>query len=234
MKSVVSIGVWLGLLGATIAPAVCAEPINGQLQIAGSFALSSAGIDFLPAGAPTGSFAISSGTGSFATYVGGSGAIRDLAFVMTNQPSFLTFTAHADTRLDLMGLSLGIYGSASCLTPAATGQVCTPVGSVLNFANLSATMSTLSFAGLGSFINGIDSVPYVANFMATFAAIPYQVVLATLNGGGTVTASYSASFAPIAAPVPEPETYVLLIVGLAVLGKRLAADVSRRRTSDGP
>ena len=210
----------VAIVSTTIVPTALAEPIAGQMQIAGSFALSSTFIDFLPGGGSTGSFTIAAGTASFAIVVGGVGTLRDILYSATNQTSFLTFAAGPSTRFDLTGLLPGIYGSAACSGPAAAGQVCTPAGSVLSLANLSATMSTLSFAGTGSFVNGNDMVPYTVKFTATIPNIPYQVVLTTFASGGSFTSSYSAIFAPVAS-VPEPDTYIMLAAGLALLGTAL-------------
>lgn len=201
-------------LCAAAASVAQADPVTGELHITGAFALSSAGIDFLPVGGSSGNFSVVHGTGSFASLIGSTGVVRDVAVGAEVQPSLLVFAADPALHFDSTALFPGVYGSASCFAPAAAGQTCSPPGVGANLTNLSATMSMLSIAGTGNFVHMSDSTPYFATLTTQFASMSYQSVLETIAAGGTVYSSYSVSLAP----VPEPASYALILAGLAVVG----------------
>src|SRR4051812_5632159 len=85
------------------------------LNINGSFAVTSTGVDFQPSGGGSGSFTAgaSGQTGAFVSVAGTPGTIKDLNFVSQplNQPfllsNFVTFTANPNLRLDVTFISLG-------------------------------------------------------------------------------------------------------------------------------
>jgi hypothetical protein len=222
---------------ATFAAGGSAVP--GTLQVGTpSLSLSSTGIDFLPAGGGTGTFNIGgSSTGTFAPLAGTTGLSKDLN-LLAGQPvnipfllaNFLTFAANPTVHLDLNFIYAGVFGSASCFLPAASGQTCTPnipalvspanpLGlSPLNLMN-TPTGSVASFS-----VNGIaeddlsgDDSPFTALFTAQFDQ-SYQDILATWAAGGSVVASYSASFlvnGENGSPVPGPSTVSLVLVTVA-------------------
>ncbi|HTF36654.1 MAG TPA: PEP-CTERM sorting domain-containing protein [Myxococcota bacterium] len=139
---------------------------------------------------------------------------------------FLTFAPSGalpvpDIQFFLTELFAGVGGTASCGAAPAPGQTCTPAGSALTFLNSpgdnsSATISAVGLARRNS-TDEFDSLQMV--FTTQFNA-PFQSVLASLASAGSVTSTYSVSFA---ATVPEPSTTLLLsvgIVGLAVRRRR--------------
>lgn len=185
---------------------------------------------------------IPGGTGIFAS-LGATGAtISSLNFVVNplNQPfllpSFVTFSANPNLRLDLTFINLGVFPQAQCLAAPAPGQTCTPTVPLLvspsnpaglseiNFTNTSVTASTFSFSVHGTVVNGATSTPFDGIFSAQFATMPYQNILTTWNSGGVVPTTYSVTITTPAA-VPEPAT--LLLVGTGLAG--IAAKVKRRR-----
>jgi hypothetical protein len=188
--------------------------VTGDLHIAGAMTLSRSGIDFLPADTGTGSFFVVAGTGTFAPLVGMMGTIKDVAPPPASAitPSLLTLPG--GVHFDSTTLYPGVFTAAACGAAPAAGQTCSPAGVPVNLTNVTLNMSTLSFAGAGSFVSGTDVTPYTAVLTAQFANMSYQTLIATLQAGGTVTTSYSASLAPI----PEPGTLAMMLAGVGAVG----------------
>jgi hypothetical protein len=169
--------------------------------------------DFFPPGGGTGSFKIGDGvTGSFAGLTGTSGTIQDLSLLAQpvntplNLANFITFAAAPTLRMDLTGISAGVGALASCFSPAATGQTCTPVFPALITASNPLGQSPLTLANTktGSImsidlranaVNGGTGAtsPAAGVVTAQFAGQSYQQVLETIVSGGTVNASFSAT-----------------------------------------
>jgi hypothetical protein len=203
------------LLMVTGGGSAVAAPVSGELHISGAMTLSAAGIDFAPSDDPTGSFFIVAGTGTFAPLVGTMGAVLDVAPGSEANVNFLTFMAAPGLHFNSTALLPASYGSAQCFAPAAAGQTCSPPGLAVNLANLSASMSTLSFAGTGVFVSDtLESTAYVGVLTTQFPTMSYQQLMSTLSSGGSVTTTYSASLAP----VPEPGTVALSLAGLLAVG----------------
>jgi hypothetical protein len=206
-----------------------------------------------PAPANYGNFAVTSATGAdFTPYFGQGGYIHNLDQASQplntpfSLPDFIVFSGTAgnpvlppDIALDLHFIFLGIDPQAQCALPPAPGQNCTPIVPALvspsNPLGLSAfnlqntqTGSTASFSVAGSARR--ISTGELSNFTGLFTAqfnVPFQDVLATFGTSGTVTNSYSSTFAVTI--VPEPETAGLVLGGLLiVLGRIGVARFSRR------
>jgi hypothetical protein len=198
----------------------------GQFDLVGTVRFDSDEMDWSPAGGGTGTAAvIAPVSGAFVGLDGTSAIAKDLdldvqtpgvPFLLTD---FLTFAAAPTLSLDLTGIELGQFCSALCSAAPAAGQICTPAGSPFNFVNLpsgSGLSSILSFAMSGTASDGVSDGPFTAVYTAQFVGLPYQSVLATIVGGGSLTTSYSASFEV----VPEPGTLLLLSAGLGLLALR--------------
>jgi hypothetical protein len=205
-----------------------ATPITGILNTTGSVAVTSSTIDFLPAGTGTGDFGVDpfTQTGTFTGLAGTSGTIKDLnmvtepvgsPFVLTD---WLVFTADPTIRFTLTSLPFGVFPVAGCTGPAVAGQNCTPPGSPFNLSNTSETSSVVSFKTGGTVLNTATSE--VSNFDGTFSTQftnqNLQQLLATIQGGGSVSATYSANFI-VSSPegVPEPATITFMLGGLALI-----------------
>jgi len=162
-------------------------------------------------------------------------------FLLSN---FVTFNpsgsiAPPDIAFDLTNIFLGNSGQADCSAAVNQSQVpaqrCTPIIPTLVSAsdpgglsafNLANTPdgSTASFALSGT-VRRISTgavTPWLGNFTAQFTNTPgttdgsFQSVLNQLATTGSVTSSYSATFAATA--VPEPMTSLLLGSGLLAFG----------------
>jgi hypothetical protein len=129
-------------------------------------------------------------------------------------PNFLTFSIAPNISVTLLELVAGTDTAAQCFLAPAPGQNCTPNTPNMAPYNLNNTAgggSTASFVVFGNEVDSLTStsIPIVGVFTAQFST-PYQTLLNTVNTGGTVSTSYSASFTTVA---PEPGTAVSLALG---------------------
>jgi hypothetical protein len=208
---------------------------SGVLNIAGSVEISFGNIDFFPLGGGSGTFSIfAPETGIFGPLLGSTGTIMDLnnttepVGTTVSVPDFMTFSSAPNLELTLTELPAGTFGSSSCSAAAAAGQTCTPPGTPYDLTNQTATSSTASFTVDGYLTDtnnpGVQT-PFTGIFTTQFEGMNFQQVVATIEGGGTVDASYSATFTATATPEPASMLTMLsgglLLIGVGAFGKKL-------------
>jgi hypothetical protein len=131
--------------------------------------------------------------------------------------------AAADQGITLNDLRLTIF--------SPTGQVLFNSGSIsstINFAD------TFTGAGNSGFVFALDAqqaaAAQAAGFSGSFGANRIGLFASLSNATGGVETFYVASAGnPVTAPIPEPETYALMLAGLGVVG----FVASRRRRREG-
>jgi hypothetical protein len=235
-RSFLALG-FVAMLGVPLA--ATANPLTGVLNITGTANISSSGIAF-----NGGLFSVngpaSSQQGGFTALAGTTGRIDNI----TNPPGaldvplFMTFSIAPNITITLTFLEPGLDGAAGCSSaPPAGGQICTPAQSLFDLTNLSGTSSTASFAILGVEQDSLTnrSVPMNGVFTIPFSDQSFQDLLATVNGGGTVTASFSGQFTTTDATssTPEPGTLLMSAIGIMGLGgSRFARSIARNSRED--
>ncbi len=207
---------------------------SGVLNIAGSVEVSKGSIDFYPVGGGTGTFSIfAPETGIFAPLMGSTGTALDLNNSVepintpVNVPDFMTFAAAPNLSFTLTELPQGTFTSCDP-PPAAPGQTCTVPGTPYDLTNQTANSSIASFTVDGYLTDtnnpGVQTA-FTGIFTTQFESESYQQVVATIEGGGVVDASYSATF--ITTSTPEPASMLtmlsggLLLIGVGAFGKKL-------------
>ena len=220
-------GVLLGILAIVSLPltARADDLLDGVLNVTGTVQVSFGSIVF-----EGNDFSINSPAntqqGGFTTLAGTTGTIDNITNPPTavgplNMPDYMTFAADPNISFTLTFLYGGTDGSADCSLAPAAGQQCTPDVPVLSPYNLNNTTSTSSTASFN--ISGLevdkttgDTIPFVGIFSTQFPTDNYQTLLAAVDGGGTITTSFSASFAT--STVPEPGTWIEFMIGAVGIG----------------
>ena len=205
-------------------PAASAVPIIGHFSIVGNVSLTSMVTSFPDLMPGTNMIVGSGGTGDFGPLGGTAGTLLNLdktvdpVGVPISLSGFVTFAADPNIRLDLTFISPGVGGLADCASAPAVGQSCTPPGSEFTFINLpGGSVATFAVSGTATNVATMEQSLFSGGFSLQFT-VPFQSVLATLAGGGTLQSTYSASFSVI----PEPGTLLLLgsgIAGLVLFGR---------------
>ena len=134
----------------------------------------------------------------------------------------------------------GYNGGPATFSPAgttATGAMLLATGSLMSGANMGSVFTTpqspsfVAGAGANTSFTTVASgffaspVPFYNMAVASFINSPSQVT-ATANGFTIQQGGGSVNFAAVT-PVPEPETYALMLAGLGVMGV-----LARRRRAD--
>jgi hypothetical protein len=226
MKSVLVLA--LGVIALATTPSgASASLITGILNATGTAEISSGSISFVSSMGSTlfiNNPAAGQG-GGFTALAGTTGNIMNItdppdATGPLNVPNFVTFASAPNITFTLTFLSPGIDGAAGCsAAPPAAGQRCTPdmpAQSPFNLQNTSASTSTASFNIQGTEVDSItgDTIQITGTFTTPFTTQNFQHILATVEGGGTVVTAFSAQFAT----VPEPGTWIELMIGLGSVG----------------
>jgi hypothetical protein len=204
-------GITLAVILGCLPAAVVAAPFGNADFAVAAFTLSSSGVDFIPAGGGTGSFDVGpSASGLFAGLAETTGTVKDLSFATIGMPisvpAYFTFAAAPTIVLELTFISAGVFGSAQCGAAPAAGQVCTPPGSPLNFINLATAgglSAVVSFTVAGTARNPTaeSATPFTATYTAEFTDLPYQNILSTIAGGGSVAGPYAAGIQLVSGPL---------------------------------
>jgi len=207
--------------------AVCLVPTISQgALLLGTLAISSGSsnvvisTDSINFGVTAGSFDITPSSGGFSS-LSGTGLIKNIdnppyaTGVVFSTPDFMTFNLAPNISITLLELLPGSFTATNCFVAPAAGQTCTPNVPALspyNLNNTSASASTASFSVVGLEVDSLTNTSVLVNglIQATFSNEPYQTLLSTVNGGGSVTTSYSGTFTTV---VPEPGTAATLALG---------------------
>lgn len=218
-------GLSVCLLAAIAVPSH-ATPITGVLDISGSVAVGATTIDWLPLGTGTGVFKVEpASSGFWSALAGTTGTAKDLDVTVQPVgstfllPGYLTFAAMPNLSFDLTFIQPGVFPPTDCGAPPAAGQNCTPLfpppKSPFNLTN-TAVGSTASFAVNGNLMqSGSLAGTFTGVYTTQFVGQNYQSLLATIQNGGAVQASYSANFS--VSEIPEPSTVSLAITGILLL-----------------
>jgi len=218
-----------------LAPFASAALVTGEANIAGTTTVSETSILFCSTPSPCAFTVEAPNTGSFSGLA--SGTIDDLTGGPYSGPAsvtdFATFVATAGTiDFDLTEINPGTGGTAGC-TSNTVGNTCTPTyssGTIVspftlfqvgpNTVDISLDLSGVSYfnppgksGGTSPTLGGFTTQDLVTGTITG--------ILATINGGGSITDSYSATFV---SSVPEPTTAFLGLSGLL-----MAAGLYRRR-----
>jgi PEP-CTERM motif len=214
----------LALVGASAAGAN-ATVISGSFNISGNMTATATSVSWASSTAVANQATIGlSPTGSFASLATTSVTIDNLN--LATEPvgstfaaqSFLTFLsplASSFPNLMIDDIAAGIGTATACTEAPASGQVCTPTGSMFTFVNGPGGSSSLSFGLSGMTSDGKSS--WTGAFTAQFNA-PYQTILSDFAAAGSFSTSYSATIDVTAerqTGVPEPLTLSLFGAGLA-------------------
>jgi hypothetical protein len=112
------------------------------------------------------------------------------------------------------------------------GDTCTPANSPFQITNglvdpltglvdtVSVSLTVDAYGYTGSSGTNYNAANLYVGTFTTQQAIQgatIQSILSTIASGGSVSASWSATFTPVA-PTPEPGTYLLIGAGLVAIG----------------
>jgi hypothetical protein len=231
-----------GMLGCG---ALSATPINGTLQLGGTFTIGPTFLNFCAAPGPCPSApgawnSPATGTGDLSLYTG-DGLLTNLTqgtepvgtLLTGNGVLFLTFTGGAAAgggsnpatptiEFFITEVFAGVGSAANCAS-GGVGTLCTPVGSAVTLLNGPGGNSSATITAVGLAENmttgEFDALQIVltSQFNTT-----YEQVVSAEETLGSVTNTFSATFT--AASAPEPSS-----MGMMAIGAGLVLFAARRR-----
>lgn len=164
-------------------------------------------------------------------------------------PSFTVYTDQASWEAAVAGLKIGLEDFSDSTVPDFTinSASATISGGVLNDFDYKWNTSSYAFAkdilaiggnwnlspqdpgsGLNLYVNGslagTIASSYNGGFFGFVSNTPFATLTIKMGSENTIGEHYTVDNIRFAAPVPEPETYAMLVAGLGLLGA-----VARRR-----
>jgi hypothetical protein len=220
-----------------------ASPINGTLQLGGTFTIGPTFLNFCPAPGPCPAApgpwnSPATGTGDLSAYTG-DGMITNLSsgtepvgtLLPGNGIPFLVFTggvsvgggSNPDTptiEFFITEVFAGVGTAANCAS-GGEGTLCTPTGSAVTLLNGSGgnSSATITAAGLAENLTTgeFDALQIVltSQFNTT-----YESVLNTEATFGSITNTFSATFTATSAPEPSSMWMIGIGAGLVLFAAR--------------
>jgi hypothetical protein len=215
-----------------------ASPINGTLQLGGTFTIGPTFLNFCPAPGPCAAApgpwnSPATGTGDLAAYTG-DGMITNLSsaaepvgtLLAGNGIPFLIFTGGVSVgggsnpvtptiEFFITEVFAGVGTAANCVN-GGVGTLCTPTGSAVTLLNGSGDNSsaTITAEGLAENLTTgeFDALQIVLTSQFNSS---YESVLNTELTAGSVTNTYSATFTALSAP--EPSSMWMIGIGAGVV-----------------
>jgi len=175
----------------------------------------------------------SSSTGSFAAVIGTTTTVHDLDSTLEPTGSlvgpslplahFITFAAQPLWDITLTEVFPGIFSNAGC-NSTAVGATCSLPGSPFNLTNTAGNQVSASFSYAGRASDGAGNFSNVnGTFQTTFSNTTIAAIVAALGSGQAVVTTGSGTLAATAAPIPEPGSTSMAVIGGALLMLSAAA-----------
>ena len=149
-------------------------------------------------------------------YISTSKSSLDLADNQTL--SALSFFSAVDTHLSAVAMAQGANDGVTASSGAAYVANGTALGANFNWQNRSTAGSSAAAVGESQNVYFYEGVAFPGTNRATVTQFG--------NANGVASFSYSEGILTYTAPVPEPETYALMLAGLGLIGA-----IARRRKS---